>query len=474
MKFGFKMFIVSFLIIIISFGTGGFLLVNSVFNHNFERITASNFENNRYIAASLDAMVKNAKSMGFDNNSINFMVESFKNQMEGKRGDTEVKICAKSATFLYNSDSFVNRLGYYGYGSKIYHEDGKYYYQVVTCIVPTNTLLYVETLTDITSVFEERESYSGIFQLMLLGVAVVASAILWFFSYYITRPLYKLKKTAGEIASGDYSVRADLSLRKAGSEEVYALGRSFDTMAESMEQHVEELKEEARRRDDFVGNFTHELKTPLTSVIGYSDMLRSYNLPEEKKRECAELIYKEGKRLESLSINLLSLIVLKNEGVKYEKLSAALLLEDVKKVLKFLLEKYGVTLKISSEDCIVLGEPSLVKTLIYNLVDNGAKASEPQDEIEILGAVEGDKYRITVRDKGRGIPKDEIEKIREPFYMVDKSRARRQGGAGLGLALCAELSRLHEGELRIESMENKGTDVSFTLPVFKEVRDEKN
>ena len=245
-------------------------------------------------------------------------------------------------------------------------------------------------------------------------------------------------------------------------------------MAESMEHHVEELKEEARRRDDFVGNFTHELKTPLTSVIGYSDMLRSYNLPEEKKRECAELIYKEGKRLESLSINLLSLIVLKNEGVKYEKLSAALLLEDVKKVLKFLLEKYGVTLKISSEDCIVLGEPSLVKTLIYNLVDNGAKASEPQDEIEILGAVEGDKYRITVRDKGRGIPKDEIEKIREPFYMVDKSRARRQGGAGLGLALCAELSRLHEGELRIESVENKGTDVSFTLPVFKEVRDEKN
>ena len=108
MKFGFKMFIVSFLIIIISFGIGGFLLVNSVFNHNFERITASNFENNRYIAASLDAMVKNAKSMGFDNNSINFTVESFKNQMEGKRGDTEVKICAESETFLYNSDSFVN------------------------------------------------------------------------------------------------------------------------------------------------------------------------------------------------------------------------------------------------------------------------------------------------------------------------------------------------------------------------------
>ncbi|MGN0452197.1 MAG: sensor histidine kinase [Ruminococcus sp.] len=468
MKFGFKIFLVSFLIMIISFGTGGFLLVNSVFNHNFERITASDFENNRYIAASLDAVIKNGKSMGFDNNSINFTVESFRSQMEGKRGDTEVKICAKNKTFLYDRDSFVNKLGHYGYGSKIYHEDGKYYYQVVTCIVPASTPICVETLTDITSIFEERESYIGTFQLVLIAVAAVASAMLWAFSYYITRPLNKLKKAAGEIASGDYSVRADFSLRKAGSEEVYALGNSFDTMAESMELHVEKLKEETRRRDDFVGNFTHELKTPLTSVIGYSDMLRSYDLTEEKRRECAELIYKEGKRLEALSINLLDLMVLKKEGVKFEKLSSEALFEDTEKALKFLLEKYGVSLKISSEECLVLGEPSLVKTLIYNLVDNGAKASKPQDEIEISGIREGDKYRITVRDRGRGIPKEEIDKILEPFYMVDKSRARKQGGAGLGLALCSELARLHQGNLQIESLENKGTDVSFTLPVCKE------
>ncbi len=472
MKFGFKIFIVSFLIIIISFGTGGFLLVNSVFNHSLEQKIKADTDTNRYITASLTALVKNSDSLNYSDDMTQFALESYINQVASKNGDSEIKICNAGETFLFTTDSFVTGLAHLDYGSKIHHEDGKYYLQIVTCVVPLSERMFVETLSDITPIFEERDSYSRVFQIVLLGVGVAASAMLWAFTYYITRPLKKLTKSAEEIAEGDYSARVNLSPRKAGSEEVYALSSSFDTMAVSMEQHVTELKEEARRRDDFVGNFTHELKTPLTSVIGYSDMLRSYDLSEEKRRECAELIYREGKRLEALSINLLDLMVLKNEGVKFEKIISKNLFDECEKVLKFLLEKYGVTLKVMGESCAVSGEPSLLKTLIYNLVDNAAKASKPQSEIEIIGVKEGERYRITVKDNGRGIPKEEIEKISEPFYMVDKSRARKQGGAGLGLALCTEIARLHESELSIESTENVGTKVSFTLPLYSEVQHE--
>ncbi len=472
MKFGFKIFVVSFLIIIISFGTGVFLLVNSVFDNSLRSKIEADTETNRYIAASLDALSKNSKSLNYSNEMAQFALNNFIAQVADKSGDSKIKIVSVQDTFMYTDDSYVTKLAHLDYGSNIYHDNGRYYCQVVTCMVPLAEPLYVETLSDITPIFEQRDSYIRIFQTVLLGVGVAASAILWAFTYYVTRPLKRLTNSAEEIASGDYSVRVKLNARKAGSEEVLTLSESFDTMAESMEKHVFELEEEARRRDDFVGNFTHELKTPLTSVIGYSDMLRSYELTDEKRRECADLIYREGKRLEALSTNLLDLLVLKNEGIKFEKISSKLLFGECEKILKFLLEKYGVTLSLDCADAVVLGEASLVKTLIYNLVDNAAKASKPLDEIKLSGVCEGKAYRITVSDKGRGIPSEELKKITEPFYMVDKSRARKQGGAGLGLALCEALARLHRGELKIESTENVGTSVSFTLPVMKEVRDE--
>ena len=106
-----------------------------------------------------------------------------------------------------------------------------------------------------------------------------------------------------------------------------------------------------------------------------------------------------------------------------------------------------------------------MKTLIYNLIDNACKASEQGGKVIVWGACQGDRYEICVGDYGRGIPKEELAKIIEPFYMVDKSRARSMGGAGIGLALCNEIARLHGSSLDIKSEVGVGTAISFDVPI---------
>lgn len=104
-----------------------------------------------------------------------------------------------------------------------------------------------------------------------------------------------------------------------------------------------------------------------------------------------------------------------------------------------------------------------MKTLLYNLIDNACKASEPGSEIFLTGEHIDGFYRLSVRDCGRGIPAEEISKITEPFYMVDKSRSRKQNGAGLGLALCQEIAMIHGDSLHIQSQLGQGTCISFSV-----------
>ena len=192
-------------------------------------------------------------------------------------------------------------------------------------------------------------------------------------------------------------------------------------------------------------------------------MLRSYEMEPEQRRECADLIYKEGSRLEALSLNLLNLIVLKNDEIKTVNIRTEIIADDIKKSVLFILKKYGVKLKLNVENTEVNAEPSLLKTLLYNLIDNACKASESGKPVTLTGYVDNDRYRFCVTDSGCGIAEDDLVKITEPFYMVDKSRSRSMGGAGLGLSICNEIAKLHGSTLEIVSEVGKGTDISFTV-----------
>lgn len=288
--------------------------------------------------------------------------------------------------------------------------------------------------------------------MLLLG-----TLIMHLISSWLTKPIRLLTKATERMAEGDYSYRAI----QVSQDELGQLTHDFNVMANSLEENVGRLEEEIQAREDFVAAFAHELKTPLTAIIGYADMLRSHKLDEEKSFMSANYIYTEGKRLETMSFRLLDIIVTKRGGAEFQVVSA-------ESVFGYLEDMFGkgteVELRYQYEEGRLWAEGNLIKTVLVNLIDNACKASESGGLIEVTGRKMENGYRFLVRDHGVGIPEEEQHRITQAFYMVDKSRARSKNGAGLGLALCEEILKLHGSTLEIESELGVGSCIGFVLP----------
>ena len=194
-------------------------------------------------------------------------------------------------------------------------------------------------------------------------------------------------------------------------------------------------------------------------------MLRSHKLDEEKSIMSANYIYTEGKRLEAMSFRLLDIIVAKQDEAQIQETQVGELFAYLREMFA---EKKDMDIRFTHEDAVVRMEANLIKTVLVNLIDNACKASETSavseaGVVEVSGQTVDGGYRIAVRDYGIGIPEAEQSKIVKAFYMVDKSRARSKNGAGLGLALCAEILKIHHSRLQIESKEGEGSCFSFIL-----------
>lgn len=331
---------------------------------------------------------------------------------------------------------------------------------VVTCKFSVDgDIYYLESRHDVTELFTLRSQYLRTYKLVYL-IAVAVSLLAGFgMSAVLTAPVRQLSRSARQIADGNYSVRANI---KTG-DEIGILGAQFNHMAQELEQHIASLELATQQQKDFTASFAHELKTPLTSIIGYADTLRSRRLPEEQQFEAASFIFSEGRRLETMSHSLLRLFALENETPQMQPFSALALARAVEESIAFPLKQRQLVLELRVEDRALVGEKNLLNILLYNLLDNARKASEPGGKITLLGARTPEGYCFAVKDRGRGIPAEAISRITEPFYMVDKSRSRAEGGAGLGLALCKRIAQLHGTQLHYESKVGRGTVVSFLL-----------
>ena len=249
-------------------------------------------------------------------------------------------------------------------------------------------------------------------------------------------------------------------------DEIETLSASFDKMADAVQEKIADLEADVQKREDFVGAFTHELKTPMTSIIGYADILAAMQTDPDEQREAAAAIAHEGRRLESLSHKLLALLGLAECPLTPAAVPLAALWPRLHAACP------GVNLRTPAAPApTVQGDADLLLDLLCNLVQNAAKASKPGAPVVVLCTADADTATLTVADRGCGIPPDQLARVTEPFYMVDKSRARRQGGSGLGLALCQRIAVAHDGTLKIESEPGKGTRVSVTLPLWKKEAD---
>lgn len=312
---------------------------------------------------------------------------------------------------------------------------------------------------DLTGIFHSRDLQLQVFRvvyLCVIGFSILCAAVL---SFVLTRRLTRLTTAVRRISGGDLAVRSRLH----SNDEFGQLSRDFDAMADKLQTNIAHLESDIQRQESFMGAFAHEIKTPMTSIIGFADLLRQGGLDENTRIMAAEYIYTEGRRLERISFKLLDLLLLNRDKISMKRVWLASYLVEVERALSPSLRQKGIQLVCRSEQARVALEPDLVKSLLYNLVDNAAKAMEGSGIIAIKAKAISGGCQFQAADNGRGMEQQELSRITQAFYRVDKARSRSQGGAGLGLALCKQIVELHQGSIHFDSTPGKGTRVTVTL-----------
>lgn len=339
-------------------------------------------------------------------------------------------------------------------------EKGKVLLLVASKIKMENADYVFTSYHDITQIFRLHRDQVAYIQSITIICAAVIALFLLILVKILLLPLRKINKVTEAIAEGEYQKRMVVK----GHNELSQLAKNMNHMAEAVETNVEALEAVAENRKQFIANLSHEMKTPLTSIVGFTDIIRiKKDIAKEEQEEYAGIIAQEAKRLRTLSGKLMELITVGETNLEWKNLFIKGILQEMEQTLEPILKKRRIQLICSCEDGNLTVDKELFKSLFYNLIDNAMKACQEDGRIEIKGKFEKELLVIQVKDDGIGIEKNQLDKIMEPFYMVDKARTRANGGAGLGLSLCMEIVKVHQGSINIESQLGKGTCITIKM-----------
>ena len=297
---------------------------------------------------------------------------------------------------------------------------------------------------DITENMTELRSVQNMILLLSLAFSVITAIGLYFILLRIFKPIKIVTNSSKKIADGNYDERIQIS----GSNELSVMADNFNTMAEEIEVQI-------TGKQQFIDNFTHEIRSPLTSIYGYAEYLQKAPYDEETTLTATQTIMDEANHIKMIATSLLNLATLRDYSPINTEISISALFDDIKNM-------FGNDVEILCENSIdvIEGQEDLIKSLITNLCTNSMRADAQSITLRAVKAQSG-KPIVSIIDNGCGISSDDLLKITEPFYRVDKARSRQQGGAGLGLTLCKKIAEVHGAKLKIESIVNVGTTVSI-------------
>ena len=346
--------------------------------------------------------------------------------------------------------------------SRMIEKDGVHLLIYAQNVTVLQTQVTVYRSASIEETYRHIDDLTHMAQFSLLGCLLLCGILLPLIIKKTLQPLRKLARISEKIAGGEYTLRSDIPT----ADEVGELSRSFDYMAGTVEQKISDLEETARRREMLLGALTHEMKTPMTAIIGFSGSLLSMPLTEEGRLEAAHEIHEAAKRTERLSQKMMQLISMQENPVVLKKnMDARELLEKVCAAMEPAAKGKNIAFKVEVQVDTLTGDADLLFSLLTNLTDNAIKASPENSIIRLTALRDWDKQTLSVIDQGSGISADKIPLVTEPFYRVDKARSRKLGGAGLGLSLCQMIAQAHGGWLVIQSEVGKGTTISMIWPV---------
>ena len=304
-----------------------------------------------------------------------------------------------------------------------------------------------------------------------ISLFLMTSAIILLLVFIVTsltsmrqiQPIREMVQATRAYAAGNFDVRMQDADR---GDEIGELAAGFNNMADS-------LAETERQRRDFIANISHELKTPMTSIAGYTDGILDGTIPPEKERKYLQIISDESRRLSRLVRRMLDISQIQSQEMKKEDFD---LCESMRLALLSMEQKItdrelDVEADIPEEPVMVEGVNDLITQVIYNLLENATKFAAPHSSLYLGLAVHGEKAVVTVRNVGQTIPAEEIPLLFERFHKSDKSRSEDKDGYGLGLYVVKTILSQHKEQITVTS-ENGVTAFSFTVQMAHPMRNE--
>ena len=311
---------------------------------------------------------------------------------------------------------------------------------------------------DIQDVLDRVGELSGQITIIMLAVLLAAAFLSILLTGSLTKPIVELTQVIRRMSRGELNQRVKIS----GTKELMDLGKTFNDMSERIEQTD-------RVRSDFISSASHEIKTPLATMkILVESLLYQETMDEGMTREFLGDIDKEINRLNAVITDLLRLVQADKSG---EDVQADFETIDLKDVCKDTIErlvpiaqKRNIQVIANLKSTRMRGNAVKLEQAVFNLVDNAIKYTNDGGKVSVFCKTEGRECVLRIQDTGIGIPKEDLNKIFERFYRVDKARARSTGGTGLGLAIVERMIKIHEGSIEVESEENQGTTFTIRFP----------
>ncbi|RNB83046.1 sensor histidine kinase [Brevibacillus nitrificans] len=303
----------------------------------------------------------------------------------------------------------------------------------------------------------------------LFGV-LLSTAMVSYLSWSISRPLRTIERTAAEIGRGNYAERVHVDT----SDEIGDVARTINTMAEKLEKVEQERHHLEQVRNDFLANVSHELRTPLTAIQGFLEALQDGLVEEEEARQkYYAVMYSETMQVNRLVDDLMDLMKLENNEINLAKFPVDVgeVISKVAFAFRAETEEKGIALHVELPDELpkIYADRDRVAQILKNFVKNAVKFTE-QGEIRIRAQAEEAYVRIQVADTGIGISQDDVHRIWERFFKVDRGRSKNNKGTGLGLAIVKELVELHDGKWKVESELGEGSTFTVWLPTVASYR----
>lgn len=470
MKFWKKIFLYSVILFLLLFNGGGIILIEKIHSDNLNTTLKSvmykylNMESIMYLNTDylMDIDVSSNINMkkwleiiinGYSMNNLErYNTELYSDNNKLIMSDLKEKIYGERKEIINaksDKKSFIIRT-----------LNNRKYIFVSSVINLENKNFKLIISKNIQSVYDERINNYKFFLIIDIITFMILAIIMYIISKNLTNPIENLSEISKDIANGDYSKRANESKNK---DEIGILEDNFNIMIDVIENNIKDLKYINESKQRFIDSLNHEIKTPITSIIGYSELLLKGNLSEETKLKALNYINSEAKRLETLNTTLLKLTLIREEKIILEKVKLTDIVNSVCNTLRYKLEKKNIKLNIRIKEVKISVDKQLMIVLLTNILDNAIKACEINSSIDIEGKYNNETYILKIVDSGMGIPSEDLDKIKEPFYMVDKARTRKNNGIGLGLSICSEICKVHNININIDSEVNKGTEVILTF-----------